>query len=299
MSKVAEIGLPPFRLTQRDVAIIQAVYTHRVLTTPQINTLFFETSMGSGTGTVGSRCRHRLKCLYRHGYLHRDHPPVKPAEGRRPFIYMLGKRAVPLLAQVYGLLPEEIDWKPAHKKVSWYFLAHLLATNDARVAIEVAADRRGHNLIEWQDERTLRGKEMKARVTIKTSKGRDLQYTVVPDGYFQLFVSNETDRYEYRHLIEIDMGTESGRRFSRKLKGYLSYWESGQYRDRYGTDILRVLIVTTGEKRMKNLKEIAERVGVMDGVFYFTTFDRISAETVLTAPVWEIAGHEGRFTLIW
>ena len=45
--KHANIGkLPGFRMTQRDKEVIKAVYTHRALTTPQIEVLLFPPDNG-------------------------------------------------------------------------------------------------------------------------------------------------------------------------------------------------------------------------------------------------------------
>ena len=53
----------------------------------------------------------------------------------------------------------------------------------------------------------------------------------------------------------------------------------------------RYLVVTTGKRRIKNMKAQAERSGGK-GLFYFSTFDKVRPETVLTEPIWMLAGHQ-------
>jgi len=49
-----------------------------------------------------------------------------------------------------------------------------------------------------------------------------------------------------------------------------------------------VLTVTTGEKRLDNLRRLTEEAeGKVK--FWFTTFDQLTPETVLTAPIWQVA----------
>src|SRR5688500_17597587 len=70
--------LPGFRLTRRDIAVVDAVYRYRALTTPLVEQLLFSPS-------TRSRCRLRLKYLYHHGYLRRAEQPQTLTEGRKPF----------------------------------------------------------------------------------------------------------------------------------------------------------------------------------------------------------------------
>ena len=290
--------LPGFRMTTRDVAILKAVYTHRLLTTAQIVDLLFPPEKGQRHQTKVSRARHRLKMLKRLGYLHQDEQPIRLKDGRKPYLYMLAKKALPLLAREYDVLQEDISWKPRDNQLAWRYLEHLMATNDVRIAIEIAARRNGYLLNRWLDERTLKSQEMKDSVEIQGSGGR---VAVVPDGYFHLTVG----QYSYHHMMEIDMGTETGlsdkynrRTFSGKIQAYLAYYVSGKYESRYGTSVMRVLTVTTGPGRMKNLKKIAERLGGGEE-FWFVTFDKVTPETVLTEPVWSVAGQDELRPLIW
>jgi hypothetical protein len=196
------------------------------------------------------------------------------------------------------------------------FLDHLLATNDVRIAIEVAAEHNSYKLIDWLDEKTLKSREMKDSVVITGPQGTRRRTTIVPDGYFYLY----NGEYEFHNFLEIDMGTETGlsskfgrRDFSRKIRGYLAYYETGRYQQKYDPNgrydesqmPMRVLTVTTGVKRMANLKEITENVLLEAHApsefrrFWFTTFELVSPESVLVEPIWTVVGQEGLSSLVW
>jgi hypothetical protein len=213
---------------------------------------------------------------------------------------MLDKKALSLLAREYDVLLEDISWKPKDNRLAWRHLEHLLATNDVRIAIELAIRKHGYTLNRWLDERTLKSREMKDSVDIQFGD-RQIKTSIVPDGYFHMTAG----QYLYHHMVEIDMGTETGlsdkynrRTFGRKIQAYIAYYESGKYEARYKTSVMRVLTVTTGPGRMKNLKQIAERFEPIND-FWFITFDDVTPEKVLTEPIWSVAGQNELRPLIW
>lgn len=305
--------LPPFKQpTRRDLAIIEAVYAFRALTTPQIEALLFHGNPSQFQPTARqpqsgrtNRCRHRLKVLYHYGYLHREELPVPLSYGRKPLVYFLDKRGKETLCRWYGLDPQEIDWEPRLNTVGEPFIEHLLQTNDIRVAVTVAAQRHSFTLATWLDDRTLRKAQNRDYVLLHGPKGtRPRRVAVVPDGYFHL------QNPEFHFVLETDRRTVvgqysrwGGKDWSRKVRAYIAYFTPpapGQpsiYEQRFGTSKLRVLTVTTGPTRLENLKHITEQAGGRDR-FWFTTFDQLTPQTVLTEPIWQKAGAAGQFRLV-
>ncbi len=295
--RVDERQLPGLRLTPRDAAILMAVYQYRALTTKQIETLFFLPNKVSSK--PNTRCQYRLQLLYQHGYLLRDEQPQKLTEGRKPFVYWLNDRGAQLVEEL--LDGDELDWNPSEHHVSNLFLVHLLATNDVRVAITIAAQKHNFSIDTWLDDRTLKRRHMTDVVTLRGPQGGTQKAAVVPDGFFVL----NTPSAMYHHCLEIDLATVTGlssvpgrRDIARKIRAYLAYFQSGKYEQRYGTYKGRVLIVTTGEKRVANLKAITENVGGKQR-FWLTTLARVQSNDVLTDPIWQKAGDAGFHTLIW
>ena len=285
--------LPPFRVSPRDRRIIRAVYEHRALTTDQIQGLLFPTKAGL------THCQHRLKLLFHHGYLFRDEQPTKLSEGRKPLVYFLDAKGAAVLSEMFDLERGELDWHPRHNVVSHPFLNHLLETNEVRVAVEVAAEQQEAVVRQWLDEKTLKGSQMKEYVTFNGPQGGRFRAAIVPDGYFLL----ETREWSFRFFLEVDRGTVTGqwnrygrRSWAKKTRAYLAYYRSGKYERRYGSSKGRVLTATVNEKRLATLKTITEGAGGRDR-FWFTTFDRVTPETVLTAPIWHKAGDSGLYAL--
>lgn len=294
--------LPGFRLNKRDKAIIQAVGQHRAMTTPQIQALFFPPSEGKSgrPGKFNSRCQYRLQMLYQYGYLSRLEQQQTLSQGSKPLVYRLDRKGAELLAELGGCDLEEIGWDPKGNVVSHYFLEHLLATNDVRVAISLSAQKHGWRILAWRDEKTLKSPQMKDVVTLQGPKGGAKQAAVVPDGYFKLDAVEDI----YNFFLEVDLQTVTGqaatwgrRDWARKVKAYLAYYQSGQYQKRYATSDVRILTVTTGEKRLTNLKRITEEAGGR-ARFWFTTFEKITPAIVLTEPIWQVADKEGRYAII-
>lgn len=305
--------LPPLQLTPRDIILIEAVYSFRALTTPQIEALLFPGNQekiqpGAKNPQSGktNRCRHRLKLLYHHGYLHREELPLPLNDGRKPLVYFLDKRGKEALCRHYDLDPKEIDWEPRHNTVGEPFIEHMLKTNDIRVAITVGAQQQGFSLATWLDDHTLRKQQNRDYVLLRGPQGtKPRKVAVVPDGYFHL----QTPQYEFHFVLETDRRTVvgqysrwGGKDWSRKVRAYIAYFTPsapGQpsiYEQRFGTSKLRVLTVTTGQTRLENLKRITEQAGGRER-FWFTTFDRLRPETVLTELIWHKAGTDGQFRL--
>ena len=77
-----------------------------------------------------------------------------------------------------------------------------------------------------------------------------------------------------------------------KVKPGLLYLKSTAYKERFGYNSGRWLVVTTSEKRLDNLKHQTEAIaGRAASVFYFTTFAQVNPATILTAPIWRRGGE--------
>ena len=86
------------------------------------------------------------------------------------------------------------------------------------------------------------------------------------------------------------------RDWARKVAAYIEYFHSGKYQARYQSDSYRILTVTETEARLATLKTVTQAAGGKSW-FWFTTFDRITPDTVLTERIWQIANREGLHTL--
>ena len=290
---------PTVRLTDRDLAIIKSVYEHRALTTPQIQRMHFPAGQeGSERGRL-VHCQHRLKLLYHNGYLTRDERPTKLSEGREALVYFLDTLGAKLLASYYKVDISELDWRPRDNTAgaNHLFIDHLLHTNDVRIALTRAAQVDGWDVTRYVDDRDLRRKEMREYVQLP---GESERIAIVPDGFFTL----NSDQGTFHHFLEVDLRTvvglssKTGRRdWSRKVHAYLEYFHGGRYTARYSAKSFRVLTVTTGATRLRNLLEITEDAGGKS-LFWFTTLDAVAALQSLSEPIWTVAGREGLLHLV-
>ena len=279
--KVAE-NPPPMRLTERDQRIVEWVYLFRFLTREQIHLLEFkDKSMAA--------CQKRLTALYHNQYLDAGHKPIPAGYGSAKRVYCLSERGRDLIAHMYDSLdPKEIKWKKTYNEVEEYFLEHTLAINDVRVALTVAAKEKGFSL-DWTPEWEL--KALKERVEDPDRSGRYISIT--PDAYF--VIKGEGKKASF--FLEADRATEANKRFKEKVKGYIEYIRTKKYQERYKTSSLRVLVVTTTKKRLKNLMNTTQSVNGAS-FFWFTTFKEASHTNVLTELIWVTEIEKPKVSLI-
>lgn len=260
----------PLRLTERDLDILQAVYEYEILSTQQLQTLFFPSSQTAYA---------RLSLLYHHGLLERRFLGLYADKMNTPLLYVLDKRGADALQAQRGV---EVTWRKRNRHVTITFLEHALAINQVRVAIAKACQlREGFELIHWRGENELKADY--ERVTIETEMGRKVSISLIPDSYFVLQTPNGVAHF----FLEVDRGTETVKRFKTKIEAYQVYYASGAYQRRYETRSLRILTVTISTKRAENLKQMTEAAGGKQR-FWFTTLDQLSPQTVLESPVWQV-----------
>ena len=273
---------PRMRLTERDAQVIKAVSIYRVLRRDQLQRLFFPSV------PVANRVLVRL---FQHGFLDRRFVPREYGQGDSQALYLLGARGADLLAAKTGDDRQEITWRAEHNQVGSLFLDHTLAVNDVRIAVALAAQRQGWQVERWLDEVDLKSQEMKDYVdatwTDSRGQARRRRLAVVADGYFVLYMGDRRAHF----FVELDQATVSNKRWADKVRGYLAYTWSGKYEKRYQTRSLRILTVTTGEKRLQNLKATTEQAGGK-ALFWFATLEQATPEAILTEPIWQVADRK-------
>lgn len=270
------------------------------MSTRQIDMLLFPTKNMTDRSRVSSRCLHRLKILFHAGYVRRTEQAQTLSDGRKPLVYSLDGPGARYVADLTKKTVKELKWDHLGLEVGSLFLDHLLLTNDIRIAVMLAASGQEHSLLEWQDENTLRRVHQNEKITIYNDKKEQQEVVLIPDGYFVVKVTKNVEQpREYHQFLEIDRATSTiqgsdigGRDWARKVQAYIAYHNSKGYIERYHTTSMRVLTITTTEARMVHLKEVTEKAGGRNR-FWFTTFDKISADTIFFAPIWQIAQRDG------
>lgn len=270
---------PPIRITERDIAVIRTVHEYRIMTTQQIQQLFFPSM---------HRAYERLSALYHHRYLDRRFLGEYSDKMNKPVLYVLDRAGVELLRSRLGLA---IEGKKVSKDATPQFLHHALAIGDVRVAVTKACKNTDFGLTEWRGEG-----ELKADydyITIRNERGRMVSVSLIPDSYFQI----ATPKGNTHFFLELDRGTMDLGRFAQKVVAYTAYSGSGLSERRFGTKRFRMLTVTESVERMSNLKHATEEVGG-ENRFWFSTLSGLTSETVLIEPVWSISGRDDPAILI-
>ena len=283
---------PPMRLTSRDVRIILEVYTHRVLSAPQIEALFFPSPKLRGCITS---CQRRLQLLFHHGFLCRIDLPIKLGEGRAPYVYALDERGADLIATKRDIDRADVAWNSKHNQLGHQFVEHTLAVNDFRIAINLLSDAGHYSVKSWIGESDFRTVAMKDRVPYRMRGARVVRN--YPDGYFRLSVPGV--KRDAHFFLEVDQGTMSNANWREKVQAYHEFRLRGLSETHFGTRNFRLLSIVAGERRLPNLKRTTETAGG-DHHFWFAAQDQVDIwqPSRLLEPIWEIATKSGKQKLI-
>lgn len=268
------------------------------MTAAHLESLLFR-SEGNTSGRT--RVNDRLTPLFHYGYLHRRELPGTPESRNRPFLYMLDGRGAAYLAdKVFDCDLSGLDWTPEHNDVKDLFVQHFLETVDVRVSLTLSAQRHGCTVEEWLDEPTLRRRHRNDAVTVRGSQGGSQRVSVIPDAYARIAQGGNDEADDVHHcFVELDRGSEPGirtddgqRSWRQKVQAINAYVESGKYVERYDAHRLKVLCVTTTDRRVENLKHITEAAGGR-ARYWFTTLVRLREGDFLTDPLWQLATRDG------
>jgi hypothetical protein len=308
-TRYAQITTPaPMRFQERDAAIMLALHKYDgVLARRQIKDMFWKDASHK-------TMERRLTLLFQNSFIN-----MPSLEQRRVYpipepIVWLGWRGI---LHVSNQLEIEMDdpistnenqLRKLEKKLRqlgihwqreprWSQLSHDIAVNDFRIMIEKAVSYwPSLELEQWIPESDFLSNmdviELKNR-----SKG------VRPDGFFVLldyFHLINNSPAKARFLLEFDNGTHPVTRFGRdKAIPGMAYIRSKAYRERFGFNSGRWLVVCKSELRMNHLKECTEKVlGSNASYFFFTHMDNITVKSIFSQPVWYCGGSKEPIQLI-
>lgn len=257
--------------TEATTELLLAVYHHEgVLTQRQILKEYFR-------GRTKSWPEVRLQQYFDHRLLNKFNAEWVNGEHLKETVYTLGPMGARFVARQLESDFTSLTWRA---KPRWFTLAHDIKLNDFRLAVEAQAKRLpDFELIKWMSESELQQNHK--------IPGR-------PDGFFLLQRKSPTIQNQIEELailVELDNATHPLKRFvTRKVKPALKYIGSQEYKQTFGVSNGAYFVITTGTKRLANLKEITEKAGGL-GRFYFTTMDQVD-RGVLTEAIWQLAGSD-------
>lgn len=269
-------------LTPRDSTLLCDLYQHAVMSRRQIQALHF---------TSTPRCNARLRQLFDFGYVVRHHLPG--AACAAPYgiegLYSIGKAAVPIVARSLQVDPSEVS-QGYRRTLTLTFLEHTLEIVNLLLAFrravtppmlpeaaltpeagtappDVAPPGPTPQIDRWLPEMQCRHE-----YDIRAAGGHWTKEIFKPDAFIRLKRANG----DYRNFfIEVDLGHTSSRQFLGKLHTHQRYLESGLFKEIYGGEHFKTLVVTTTEARLQNLLKLVEAEN--SRLFWFTTFAHITA----------------------
>lgn len=269
----------PLLLTQRDLDILAAVESHRLLTSYHLQALI--------DGSVQQILR-RLQMLYHAGYLDRIRPRFVQGGGSARMVYAITNRAIRAL-QDRGVLESSsrTDWNAKNRSLHDLSIRHRLLVSHARAVVELACRRAGCQLLCWKE-----GAALFDRVEVALPEGY-APVPVAPDAFFAL----QDAKGRMNFFLEADRGTMTIGRFVRKLQAYAAYFRGGRHKDKFSIRYFRVLTVTSTPARALNLVSAASRLDELQALsrmFLFSHQEQLSlaAPDSVLSTVWtEPAGQ--------
>jgi hypothetical protein len=212
-------------LTERDREIVLCLYDHQLLTTDQLQLLFFSSKR---------RAQDRLLFLYRHRLLDRFYPPSPFGSGKPQAHWLLDEAGAILVAAMLGVERKRLGWQRRDDWASHPQLRHRLELNRfVTDVIAAAVPDPVMGVRAWYSSRA-------AAKLLDTERLR-------PDTGFVL----DTQAGAIECWLEWDLGTETQERLESKLHGY---WNAERHLRLFDQEPRNVLFVVPGRGRIETLR---------------------------------------------
>lgn len=270
--------VPPrgsLRLEDRDLDVLEALAVHRFLSGEQLGRLCFRCG--------ASMVRRRLRALYDAGLIERRVVIARPTQGVPPFVYFTTKEGVAALAEE-GRAPRGTP------RVGWDLrtFRHRFLVNDFFVTLSEVLRAGPYSLRSWKHEEQLKlpTADGWGRVEQVTHPSLARTTPFLPDAYFELARAGGPIS---AYFLEADRATHGLRIWATRAKLYMAYATAGLFRQRFGHDAFKLLIVTTPDHRGRSRRDnilatIRQSIGPSP-LFLATTFPEVTANRIL-GPVW-------------
>ncbi|MGE3702253.1 MAG: replication-relaxation family protein [Hyphomicrobiaceae bacterium] len=299
---------PPFRVTPRALAILDALRRHSLLTSHQIAKL---------DGGSPQKVVRLLQLMFDHKLVDRpgatQFSPLSPFFDHRPMVYALSRKGASVLAGAGVDVNTRLDRTTRNKRA--VLIEHSIATAETMFAFQAACAQHGgvrlsdhHDLLPILSPAARdRRKPFAVRVTVHPADFPSLRRLLKDE--IEIGVENDRvlalalpDNTGWSFGLELDRGTEriiprslKGTSFLKKQLAITAAWQSGLFVQQWGPAFkaFRILtVVTTGEARIRTMLEAQNRIGSAPaGLFLYTTAARMAAQGPL-ASIWMTAKAE-------
>lgn len=285
---------PPLKETERFFRILICLWMYEgFLTLRQIRRIAFPNA------SIHEARKYMAK-MFQNGFVNRPDRQSRAAIGEQ--LYWLSQAGAEKVADRLGIAVSDLKYR---RKLRKSLIPHDAQLNDVRLAIEGACEFMGVDILEWRTSQEFWANPIV--IQIENEDGKPTKRRVMPDAFFILRVPQQInpktgEPETLRCLLENDCSSESHSTFTfERLRVALALLRSPQYKQMAGRQSGRWLIVTNSERRMKTMKEYAERdFGEHAQAFWFSTVDRLcsSQQAAISAPVWFRGGWSEPATLL-
>jgi hypothetical protein len=279
---------PPFRLTDRDVALVKAVARWRFATSDQL----VRYARIDDPEASEQNITRRLMALFAHRYLDRPANQHIQLQSFSHLVYGIGRKGAQLLAELGEAIDPRLKWATKNRRASNAWLFHALGVTETMILFEAACTSRqdiaiadGPALLDHFPEtaRSLRD-PFRLRTTLKDNN-KHVSVSVVPDRLFSLMLPHER---RFNFALELDTGSMSVTgRFVRKIEAYHAAFREERHHLQWGFKGFRVATVMPSEKRIEHMLSAQRHItrGRLTGMFIYTTPQRLNTHGPF-APIW-------------
>ena len=241
------------QLSTRDLEIIQKVFELRLMSTRQIEAVYFDIEDYASALSAARSCRRVLAGLTRDRLLVRlDRRVGGVRAGSASYIYALGPVGHRML--------ETAGNRPRFREPTTTFVDHTLAVTQLVVDVTLASRVGAFEILSCQSEPRC----------WREFSGLGGPMFLRPDLFLALGVGD----YEMRWFVEIDMGSEHLPVLLRKCHIYDAYYRSGKEQATHGVHP-QVCWIMPEEKRAERLQAaIAGDLRLTKALFVTTTFEQ-------------------------
>lgn len=262
------------KLTERDIQLFRTLSDYRYLAVSQIQRKYFPSPQTA---------YRRLKILGDEGFISGFSIP-----NINETIYHVTRKGMQQFSENTSSTSPKVIRPPS----DYYFMRHLLAINDFRIALEESCVKSGIQLkwfiADYHGTRALSGepvKSLRASVQDKLSRNELISHT--PDGAFLL----EKQGKHALFFLEIDRSTEVISDLRKGVLKTILYYVncliqgqstlSSYYSEMKSSRAFRVLFVTTSATRIDNMRmAVSESIPPTKATrfVWLTTFDKVSEQ---------------------
>jgi Replication-relaxation len=274
----------PMVVTARDRRILAALADFGFLSTEIIVRAFFPGTDGDDPAPDRAALA-RLRLLWLWSLVERIELPVaRVFGGRRPFLYAVGPSGVAWVPERRATGEGPVQ-RPRLDRLDERLLDHDLTV--AAFWAHLVAGLRGSRAIpeRWVSERTLRTWREQTRAIHRGGVPLTL-----PDGIAEIRYPDDTFQC---CVLEVDLGTETLRRFARKVRGFEAYRTGGWFPEHFGYDSFEVIVLCPSDRRRDHLRRVAGEIVSCErwGAYRFGTFAAL-AGTSAGEPSWvDLTNH--------